>query len=82
MGGASPRWFLNFYDAARAGDDDSGSDAGDGGDADEDGTDADGGPHKRPRLVAGIVSRRSHRRTRPLECITRAGELLFVPRGW
>ncbi|KAI8464575.1 MAG: hypothetical protein J3K34DRAFT_388468 [Monoraphidium minutum] len=76
-------WFLNFYDAARNGGDSSGSDCEGSGDdgalgGEERGAAACGARRPRP----GVVKRHASRRVRPLECIVKAGELLFVPRGW
>ena len=72
------RWFLNYYAAARRGEDDSDSD-GDGGTE----GDPNGAVGARGRLRSGAVARgHGQRRVKPLECTVRAGELLFVPRGW
>jgi len=78
-------WFLNYYDAARRGEDSSDSDDDDNGGSEGEEGGAAGGGSAKPRLRSGVVPPRTRRGgggVRPLECIVRAGELLFVPRGW
>lgn len=88
-------WFLNFYNAARKGEDSSDSDS----DIDPEALgpssngSAKGGPAaagaacpSRHALHGGVARSRARaaprRHVRPMECIVNAGELLFVPRGW
>ena len=80
-------WFLNFYDTARRGGDDSG-------DEDDASAAAPSGSavpsaHGAASLCNAAVAvhrgrgaGRVGKRVRPLECIVRAGELIYVPRGW